>query len=411
MFKIVRIPPKLHIFFESLKDRFLYHHFEYFQLLVVLMAFAWGRHTLSALYRHLDSRTRPHRSRFNNFLKVGRWDPAATLHQKAHELLAALCPQAREVIELILDDSKKAKRGQHMEAAGWIHDPTTGRTVWGHQYVCAVLHFRGQVIPWGIRLYVKKEQCRKLGHPFRKTTQLAADLIREFTPPKGVQVRVLFDSYYLCPAVVSTCRDQGFRYVSTLKGNRNLFRNGQKLKTAKHGQALFRKHKKTSFQITKPDGKVSYTYVDAGWLKVNGIGQAHGVFSRKNHDRRILGLVTDDPSLSARQIIRIYNDRWCIEVYFKDSKQLLGLGQYQNLSREAAVTHLHMVCFAQALLTHLAIHRRGAQGQQPSATRLSTAGLQNELRRMVWKDLTDHLKRFSTGDQLIKELQRLLIAA
>jgi len=411
MFKIVRIPPKLHIFFDSLKHRFLYNHFDYFQILVVLMAFAWGRHTLSALYRHLDGRHQPHRSRFNNFLKVGRWDPKAALQQKAHELLAALCPKANEVIELILDDSKKAKRGQHMEAVGWIHDPTTGRTLRGHQYVCALLHFRGQVIPWGLRLYVKKELCPNLGQPFRKTTQLAADLIREFTAPKGVRVRVLFDSYYLCPAVVSACRDQGFHYVSSLKNNRNLFRGNHKLKTGTYSKTLFRKHKKISFQIAKPDGKATYTYVDAGWLQVSGIGQAHVVFSKKNHDRRILGLVTDDPSLSARQMIHTYNDRWRIEVYFKDGKQLLGLGQYQNLSLEAAVTHLHLVCFAQALLTHLAIQRHGAQGQRPSAARLSTAGLQNELRRMVWKDLTEHLKRFATGDQLIKELQRLLIAA
>jgi SRSO17 transposase len=86
------------------------------------------------------------------------------------------------------------------------------------------------------------------------------------------------------------------------------------------------------------------------------------LFSRKNHDRRILGLVTDNPSLSARQMIHTYNDRWRIEVYFKDGKQLLGLGQYQNISLEAAITHLHLVCFAQALLTHLAIERHGAQG-------------------------------------------------
>jgi hypothetical protein len=65
------------------------------------------------------------------------------------------------------------------------------------------------------------------------------------------------------------------------------------------------------------------------------------VFSRKNGQRRILGLVTDEPKLSAGQMIHTYDDRFRIEVFFKDSKQLLGLGQYQNASLEAAVTHLH----------------------------------------------------------------------
>ena len=135
------------------------------------------------------------------------------------------------------------------------------------------------------------------------------------------------------------------------------------------------------------------------------------VFSRKNGERKVLGLVTDDPKLSARQMIHTYDDRWSIEVFFKDGKQLLGLGQYQNGSYEAAVTHLHLVCFAYALLTHVAIMREVAKGKRKTAARLSTADLQNEARRMVWDDLTEHLMQFSNGTQIVKELERLLLAA
>ena len=145
--------------------------------------------------------------------------------------------------------------------------------------------------------------------------------------------------------------------------------------------------------------------------KLSDLGKLHVVFSRKKGERRILGLVTDDPKLPVRQTIHAYDDRWSIEVFFKDGKQLLGLGQYQNVSYEAAVTHLHLVCFAYALLTHVAITREGAQGKQKSTARLSTADLQNEVRRMVWDEVSEHLKQFSSGTQIIKELERLLIAA
>ena len=89
----------------------------------------------------------------------------------------------------------------------------------------------------------------------------------------------------------------------------------------------------------------------------------------------------------------------------------MGLGQYQNVSYEAAVTHLHLVCFAYALLTHVAISREGAKGKSKPAVKLSTAELQNEVRRVVWDDLTEYLKQFSSGTQIVKELERLLIAA
>ena len=411
MFKTVRFPSKLKSFFNPLQNQFHFNHFEYFQMLVLLTAFSWGRRNIATLYRHLDSRNQPHRSRFNNFLSVDRCDYAAVLKMKAYELLTMLKPTKGETVEFILDDSKKQKRGKVMEAVGWIRDPLTGKSIRGHQFVTATVRFRGHSIPFGIRLYIKKEDCRSLGRDFKKTTQMAAELISEFEPPQKVKVKVLFDSYYLCPVVVKSCRKKGFRFVSVLKSNRNLFKNGRKLKTGKYGKNMFRNHKKKTLCICKSNGNVKYRYIDAGWMDVGKIGRLHVIFSRKNADPKILGLVTDAPKLSACQMIRTYDDRWSIEVFFKDTKQLLGLGQYQNVSLEAAVTHLHLVCFAYALLTHIAIKREGAKGNRKSVAHMSTAKLQNELRRIVWNDLTAYLKHFSSGDQIVKELGRLLVAA
>lgn len=411
MFKIVRFPKNLESFFDSVENSFHWDHFDYFRTLVLLIVIAWGRRNITSLYRHLDSRTQPHRSRFNNFLSVGRCDYAMLLQVKAQDMTALLNPQKGDTIELILDDSKKQKRGKTMDAVGWIRDPLTGKNIRGHQFVTAVLRIGGHVIPWGIRLYIKKEDCRSLGCEFKKTTQLAADLIEEFQPPEGVKVLVLFDSYYLCPTVVKTCRKQGFHFVSTLKSNRNLFKNGRKLKTGTYGKNLFRQTPKKTFSVRKPNGSVSYRYVDAGWMEVSKIGRLHVIFSQKNRDKKILGIVTDAPKLSACQMIRRYDDRWGIEVFFKDAKQLLGLGQYQNVSLEAAVTHLHLVCFAYALLTHIAMTGEGAKGKRKPVALLSTANLQNEVRRIVWDDLTKYLKQFSSGTQIVKELGRLLVAA
>jgi len=411
MFKIVQFPEKIKPFFDSLSEQFHWNHFQYFRTLVVLIAFAWGRRTITNLYRWLDPSCQPHRSRFNNFLNTHRWKPAAVLQLKAHEMLAVLGLKAGDCVEMPLDDSKKHKRGQAMQGVCWLYDHVTGRKIRGHQYVVAVLQFRGYTIPFGVRLYLSKQDCRALKRPFRKTTQLAAELIRQFNPPQGVHVRVLFDSYYLCPVVVKACLEKGFHFVSSLKSNRNLFKSGQKLKAGRYGYNLFCRGGRQTCQLRKVDRTTYYSYADAGWLQVSRVRRAHVIFSRKNADRRILGLVTDDPTISPRAIIQAYDHRWRIEVFFKDSKQLLGLGQYQNLSIEAAVTHLHLVCLAYALLTHIAIEGDCEQAKRSSHRKLSTADLQNELRRMVWEELADHLKGLASGTQVVKELQRLLVAA
>lgn len=95
-------------------------------------------------------------------------------------------------------------------------------------------------IPWDVRLYVKKEHSPELRIPFKKITALAAELIRFFEPPEGVNVLVLFDSYYLCTKVTQACRSKKFHFVSTLKSNRNLYVRGRKLKAGTYGTNLFR---------------------------------------------------------------------------------------------------------------------------------------------------------------------------
>jgi len=68
------------------------------------MAVRWERRHVASLYRHLEAPH--HRTRFNNFFLVARWNPEAVLRQKAQEFLRILHPQGEETIYFILDDSK-----------------------------------------------------------------------------------------------------------------------------------------------------------------------------------------------------------------------------------------------------------------------------------------------------------------
>jgi SRSO17 transposase len=410
MFRIIRVPVILDKFFCPLRSHFRWNHWLYFRLLVLAMAFVWGRRNVTNLYRYLDAQ--PHRTRFNNFFLVERWNPEAALRQKAQELLRALRPGKGDTIYVIIDDSKKAKRGKTMEAVAKMKDPVTDTYIRGHQYVCAILVCRDHVIPWGIRLYVKPEAAKALGLPFRKTTEMAAQLLREFQAPRGVKVMVLFDAYYLCHTVVKACREQGFHYASTLKSNRSLFKLGWKLKAGRYGQNLLRRRRTETLVSVKPHGPARYRYGDAGWLDVSKLGKLHVVFSRKGRARKILGLVTDNPELSAAGLILAYERRWTIEQFVKDAKQLLGLGQYQNGSHRAAVIHLHLVCFAYALLTHLRMQQAGAQGQRTreKAGGTSVATAQEALRALVWDDFVADLKERYHGEAVIAELERLRVA-
>ena len=68
-----------------------------------------------------------------------RWEPESALRQKAQELLRELAPRPGDIVYLILDDAKKAKRGQRMEAVRKLKDPTTDAYIRGHPDVCGTL--------------------------------------------------------------------------------------------------------------------------------------------------------------------------------------------------------------------------------------------------------------------------------
>jgi hypothetical protein len=101
-----------------------------------------------------------------------------------------------------------------------------------------------------------------------------------------------------------------------------------------------------------------------------------------------------------------------IEQWLKDVKQWLGLGHDQHRSSWAAVTHLHLVGFAYALLTHLRVARNGAQGQRTrkKAADLSTAAAQDQLREVLGEDLMVYLKEPCHEKSILAELERLRVA-
>jgi hypothetical protein len=157
---------------------------------------------------------------------------------------------------VIIDDSKQATRGQARDAIATMTDPTTEAYIRGQQEVCAILVCCDDVIPWGIRLYVKQAHCPALGLPVRKTTALAAQLIQECKVPTGVKLVVLFDAYDLGPTVVKACREQGFHVASTLKSNRRLFQMGWTLKAGRDGRNLCRRRRTDTLALSKPYGQV-----------------------------------------------------------------------------------------------------------------------------------------------------------
>jgi hypothetical protein len=76
------------------------------------------------------------------------------------------------------------------------------------------------------------------------------------------------------------------------------------------------------------------------------------------------------------------------------------------------MTHLHLVCFADALLTPLRVEHHGAQGQPThckAADRL-TAAAQEQLQGLIWDDLLTYLQGECPGQSALEGRARLRVA-
>lgn len=415
MFKLLRIPQQLGDLIAELEMFFSLHQWIHFQTMLLSLLITPYKATVRGRSRILAFGT--HRTKHNEFLQQSGELLGKALRFYAMKLIALL-HQTQEMLYVIVDDSKTAKRGKHVQAAFRLFDHTTQRFLWGHQFVCLTLLYRGMTIPYAIELYRCKADCHKRHLPFRKLTQIAEDLIAEI-PDFGIKrIYVLADTYYASKQIIRTVRARGFHFVSFLKSNRRIVINGRSTSVSKFLKRSFFKARKHWISL----GKARYATVQQACY-LPGLGEVSVVFSQKKGRRTVLPLFATDSTLTTKEIIAIYRKRWSIEVLFKQTKQYLGLTAYHHRDEHAVRTHLQLVLLAYALLTHLFLTEQRAQGKTFTTKLLATFSpreTQQRIRALVAVDTLDCIedripKRWLPTrhykEQIIDQIKTYLLAA
>jgi SRSO17 transposase len=335
------------------------------QRLLHQLTLAWLLGSGGKLIRAAQITAGRHRTSLARFLNKSSWDAVAVLTQTTIGVLRGMRPRSGEVLYLILDDTRNAKRGRKMPAVKKIWDHAAQQFVRGHIIVTAAILFRGVTLPWRFTLWLPEEYCKTERLKFRRQTDIAAELIRAFTPPKGVKVRVLFDAFYLCKPVTGACESQGFTWFSVASRNRLLTRDRGAKRNIGELAAGILKHQGQRVRMKRARGW--------RWLRIatvvgrlNKIGDVRVVFSKRPRDpwKNLVAMVTNETRLSAREVVANYERRWAIEVLFKELKGTLGLGEYQMQTRQGIERHLHVCGLAHLALTHHSLRTVGAQAKR-----------------------------------------------
>jgi SRSO17 transposase len=407
---ITRLPSFLQCFFAPVRRELSDHQFRHLWSLVLGLVV----NLRAAKLLHLSNLTpvAGHRTRHGFFLSHGDWDAPALVEQTAMTLLNGMKPREGEIVHLILDDNRIAKRARKMDHISKIWDHKQQKFVRGHIALTAAVSFRGVLLPWRIDLWKPKGHS---GPRYRKLTDMAAQMIKDFSAPAGVKVRVLFDAFYLCPTVTNACVSKGFTFFSVAQRCRNFTTaNGKKRKIARLMPGLIR-HQGKTVRMKRSRGKTVTLRIASVDGHLSRIGKVRMVISKRPRGpwKKSIAIVTNETGLRPRQIVAIYEQRWLIEVLFKELHQDLGLGDYQMLHRDGILRHLHLCCLGHLLLTHRSLQAIGAQATKanrqvdmPSMDQRLAA-----LRAEIARDQIRGLVRGNKHAKLRKKLYDHLLAA
>ncbi|MBE0512600.1 transposase [Candidatus Bathyarchaeota archaeon] len=168
-------------------------------------------------------------SSLNRFLHSKAWRAKALNQVLLQQVWEELTPITGSTLFLIVDDTLLEKFGRHMELTGYLFSPKHGKHILCHDIVSSYMLTKDdEGYPVDLRLYVRKDTCLEVHRKFKTRIQLAVELIQTFHPPKGVNVVVLLDAWYLCRDVVDAVKRRGWHYIAEAKSNRVAYHDGRR---------------------------------------------------------------------------------------------------------------------------------------------------------------------------------------
>jgi DNA-directed RNA polymerase subunit M/transcription elongation factor TFIIS len=265
---------------------------------------------------------------------------------------------------LIFDDTLLEKTGKKIEKIGFVFDHVEKRMVLGFKLLVGLYYDGVSAIPLDFSL--SRERGRREDKPFGLRKK---DLRRQFSKKRmkesesenrvneldiskiELAIRiflrtvyhcipvdyVLCDSWFTCEALLTTVHKANCHLIGMYKNVKTKFEYRGRQMSYKEILHLCGKEKRC---------KKMHLWYKKAQVHYNG-EPVTLFFSKAGCKGEWKVILTDDTTLQFIQLIEIYQIRWSIEVFFKETKQLLNLGgcQSSNFDAQIAETTITMIAY------------------------------------------------------------------
>ena len=282
-----------------------------------------------------------------------------------------ICNKEDQVKCLIFDDTVLAKTGRYIEKVSRVWDHVTKRFILGFKLLVMAYWDGVSLIPADFSLHrehgknkekpfgLKKKEMKRQHKKKREKGSCSDERTKEADMKKtdsaikmfkravcqGFKVDyVLMDSWFTCDAFIDAVmqiKKQAIHLIGMYKIAKTKF--------------CYRSQQYTYSQIRNFLGKpvrcrkLGLFYKEA--IVVYNGKEIKLFFSKQGKNGKWKVFVCTDTSLSFIKMIEIYQIRWTIEVFFKESKQLFGLGKCQSNNFDAQIADITITMIQHTILT------------------------------------------------------------
>jgi len=340
--------------------------FAVFALLFTGAVLVRGRHTVTRMILAAGVRVR-HHARFHRFFSRSQWSMDDLWKGLVRLVAAAFLSKDRPVL-IGGDDTAQKKTGAKIYGAGMVHDnrPAARKgwdLSWGLTWVVLTVLVRVPLwpdrvfaIPVGARLYRKEKFCRKGSGPvFRTKPQLLLEMLRqlaEWLPDYRFLLHV--DGGYASGELMQSL-PKNVEVVGRLRWDAALYeRPPKRPRRRRRGRSPERGRRlaQPKLHVAHRPGDWTVLTVSSGkryevqswtglWWTVFRERPVLVVASRRaprrpgDHPGEVQYFYTTDLTMTPKQVLEAYADRWAIECLFHEVKERMGFEEPQCRTEKA----------------------------------------------------------------------------
>jgi hypothetical protein len=168
------------------------------------------------------------------------------------------------------------------------------------------------------------------------------EIIKPLFVPNSINLYIVFDSWWFSSDLFSKCLKLGHNIVCQIKSNKKVGINKNMHFQVRDlaNQIEDKYFIKTTINVR---GKEKTYHAFEKKVIIDNVGEVKLVVSKRKKDSTTKYIISTNETLSSKEILSIYEDRWDIETAHREANQKLGFKDYQLRDKHSIERFIQLV--------------------------------------------------------------------